>query len=209
MKALLNSAVFYFQTGCKCDSTTEIQFTGLSLLYVQRWRLTASLFYFHALQRRRYDPHGVSVHILFKQSVTVLTFLICDGGFSIPAAHRVLQMDHWFPGDLLWAGPAAGWFVSGNLWFALHRHFGLRMMQVKGNKKYSVFLFWDFCFLSASFLPSEKPTAVRTFRLWFFPFLSPEISATSHTEGSFSLFFSYKRWHFLVTNGGGNPSLPF
>lgn len=30
------SSVFDFQTGCKCDSTTEIQFTGLFLQHVQR-----------------------------------------------------------------------------------------------------------------------------------------------------------------------------
>lgn len=53
MKGLSNRAVFYFQTGCKCDSTTESQFAGLLLLYVvQRWRLTVYLFYFHAPQRR-------------------------------------------------------------------------------------------------------------------------------------------------------------
>lgn len=89
MKELLNRAVFHFQTGCKCDSTTEIQFTGLFLLYVQWWRLAVSLYYFHAPQRRWYDPHSVSVHIWFKQSVLVLMFLICDGGFSNPAGSLV------------------------------------------------------------------------------------------------------------------------
>lgn len=88
-----------------------------------------------SMHRSASDPHGVSVHVLFKQSVVVLQFVICDGGFSIPAAHQALQTDCWFPGDPLWAGPEAGWFGPGNQWFALHQCFGLEMIQVKGNKK--------------------------------------------------------------------------
>lgn len=35
-----------------------------------------------SMHRSASDPHGVSVHVLFKQSVVVLLFVICDGGQS-------------------------------------------------------------------------------------------------------------------------------